>query len=64
MRDSPPCRQNGIVATLKGQGDGPTVALRADFDALPITELNDKPYRSKMKGACTHVVMMDILLFC
>lgn len=48
---------NGIVATIKGDLEGPTIALRADFDALPIEEENDVPYRSKNKGAmhaCGH----------
>lgn len=60
-----PVGKNGIVATFKGQGEGPTVALRADFDALPITELNDKPYRSKNEGcmhACGHDGHTAILL--
>lgn len=30
------CGQNGIVARLKGDGVGPVIAFRADFDALPI----------------------------
>ncbi|PKR77645.1 amidohydrolase [Halalkalibacillus sediminis] len=47
----------GIVATLKGGKPGKTVAIRADFDALPIVEQNDVPYKSKNEGvmhACGH----------
>jgi amidohydrolase len=36
----------GVVAVLKGGRPGPSIALRADMDALPVTEQNDLPFRS------------------
>ena len=47
----------GVVATLKGGKPGPTIALRADFDALPIQDQKNVPYKSKIDGAmhgCGH----------
>ncbi len=48
---------NGVLAYLKGAHDGPTVALRADFDALPIHEETDLDFQSVNDGvmhACGH----------
>ncbi len=48
----------GLIAEIKGKNsDGKTIALRADMDALPITETNDVPYKSTVSGvmhACGH----------
>jgi hippurate hydrolase len=52
--------ENGVVATLRGSetnGDGPTVGLRADMDALPIQEETGLPFASEIDGkmhACGH----------
>lgn len=57
--------RTGVVARVEAQRPGPIVALRADMDALPITELNDVPYRSVNHGrmhACGHDGHMTIAL--
>ncbi|WP_425080509.1 M20 aminoacylase family protein [Ruegeria arenilitoris] len=49
--------KTGIVAIINGQGEGPTIGLRADMDALPIPEETGVSYASKNPGkmhACGH----------
>ncbi len=41
--------KTGVVGILKGGKAGPTVALRADIDALPVTERTDVPFKSKAR---------------
>ena len=64
--------RTGVVGVLRGGKPGPVVALRADMDALPLTEANELPFASKVKAtylgqpvgvmhACghdTHVAML------
>jgi amidohydrolase len=63
----------GVVGILKGKRPGKTLALRADMDALPVSEQNDLPYRSKVKAtfsgqetgvmhACGHDTHVAILM--
>ncbi|MBD1395209.1 amidohydrolase [Mucilaginibacter glaciei] len=63
----------GVVGILKGGKPGPVVALRADIDALPVTERVDIPFASKVKTqyngqevgvmhACGHDSHISILM--
>jgi len=57
--------KTGVAALLKGAKPGKTVALRADIDALPITEENKIFYKSSTDGvmhACGHDSHIAILL--
>jgi amidohydrolase len=63
----------GVVAVLRGGKPGPVVALRADMDALPVTEEVDVPFASKVRTtwagkeagvmhACGHDTHVAILM--
>ena len=63
----------GVVGTLRGGQPGPTVALRADMDALPVKEMVDLPFASKVMAeyngqevpvmhACGHDTHVAILM--
>jgi amidohydrolase len=55
----------GVVGLLRGGKPGKTVALRADFDALPIQDEKDVSYKSKIPGvmhACGHDIHTTSLL--
>lgn len=63
----------GVVGLLKGARPGPVIALRADMDALPVTEEVDLPFRSRARAqyqgsevgvmhACGHDAHVAILM--
>lgn len=59
-------RENyGVVGLLQGTRPGPTVALRADMDALPLTEATGVEYASQVEGvmhACGHDIHTAVQL--
>lgn len=65
--------KTGVVAILDSGKPGPTVALRADMDGLPVLEKNDLPWKSTVRGefngkdvpvshACGHDTHMAMLM--
>jgi amidohydrolase len=65
--------QTGVVGVLRGARPGPVIALRADMDALPVTEAGDLPFRSRVRAqyngqdvgvmhACGHDTHVAILM--
>jgi amidohydrolase len=57
--------ETGLVAQIKGNPNGPVVAIRCDIDALPIQEETSLPYKSKVNGkmhACGHDFHMAAIL--
>ena len=56
---------SGLMAEIRGEKPGKTIALRADMDALPIQEANEVEYISRHEGimhACGHDVHTAMLL--
>lgn len=56
---------NGVICDIDGRPDGPVIALRADIDALPLTDSKDVPFRSTVDGvchACGHDVHTAVML--
>ena len=56
---------HGVAAEFRGAKDGPTVMIRCELDALPIQEISQMPYRSRIDGKghlCGHDGHMVMVL--
>lgn len=65
IKDGREIGKTGLIAKIKGSKEGPTIALRADIDALPIQEDRDNPHCSRKEGimhACGHDVHTAALI--
>lgn len=57
--------RTGVIGLLRGEKPGPVIALRADMDALKLTERSGLPFASKHAGvchACGHDIHTSVLL--
>ncbi len=56
--------KSSVVAVIEGKKPGKTYLLRADMDALPMTEINDLPFKSLTENAhnCGHDIHTSMLL--
>jgi amidohydrolase len=57
--------KTGVVGVLSGSQPGPTIMLRADMDALPMSDASEAPYRSSIQAvshACGHDAHVAMLL--
>lgn len=65
IENHPNGEDTGVIGILRGKKDGPVLALRADIDALKLTEKTGLPFASKNEGvchACGHDLHTAVLL--